>query len=110
MLAERPRLLHERLTRSLHPDSDLSAPLQDELDYHPVPGTIGRFEWLEDSLFFSGLETPEGLVERGDAVIEFDRDGTATDTSIYLDDDSGRTLELRVLPLADGVRMADVTS
>lgn len=88
---------------------DLAPPLEEELSYHPVPGSIGRFEWLEDSLFFSGLETPEGLVERGDAVIEFDRDGSATDTSLYLDDDTGRTLELRVLPLADGVRMTDVS-
>jgi hypothetical protein len=71
---------------------------------------MGRFEWLEDDLAFAGLQTPEGWIERGEVSIEFERDGTASYTEIYLDDESGRTLVLDVLPLADAVRINDATS
>lgn len=88
---------------------DLAPPSHDEFDFHPLPGKVGRFVWLEEPFFFGGVETPEGIVDRGDAVIEFDYDGTATDTSIFLDDGDGRTLVLHVLPLADGVRIREET-
>jgi hypothetical protein len=78
--------------------------------YRPLPGLIGRFEWLEDELAFAGLQTPEGWIERGEVSIEFERDGTASFTEIYLDDESGRTLVLGVLPLADAVQISDATS
>jgi hypothetical protein len=42
--------------------------------------------------------------------IEFATDGTATYTALYLDDDSGRTLVLDVLPLADTIRISDATT
>ena len=63
-----------------------------------------------DELAFAGLQTPEGWIERGEVSIEFERDGTASYTEIYLDDESGRTLVLDVLPLADAVRISDATS
>lgn len=88
---------------------DLAPPALEELDFRPLPGVVGRFVWLEDPFLFASVETPEGLVDRGDAVIEFDYDGTASDTSIFLDDGEGRTLVLRVLPLADGVRIHEDT-
>jgi type II secretion system protein H len=78
--------------------------------YRPLPGSMGDFEWLEDNLTFSGLQTPEGWVDSGEVSIEFERDGTASYTEIYLDDESGRTLVLDVLPLADAVRISDATS
>ena len=78
--------------------------------YRPMPGLMGRFEWLEDDLAFAGLQTPEGWIDRGEVSIEFERDGTASYTEIYLDDESGRTLVLDVLPLADVVRINDATS
>jgi len=82
----------------------------EQADYRPLPGREGRFEWLEDTVVVGGVETAEGYTQRGDAVIEFDSDGTATDTSVYLDDDTGRTLVLHVLPLADGVRIHEEAS
>lgn len=84
--------------------------LGEEIAFRPVPGRSGRFAWLEDSLAFGGIETPEGFTERGDAAIEFDYDGTATDTSLFIDGEEGRTLVLRVLPLADVVRIHEETS
>ncbi|MDJ0850242.1 MAG: prepilin-type N-terminal cleavage/methylation domain-containing protein [Myxococcota bacterium] len=88
---------------------DLAPPEVEAFDFHPLPGKVGRFVWLEDPFFFGAVETPEGVVDRGDAVIEFDYDGTATDTSIFLDDGDGRTLVLHVRPLADGVRIHEET-
>ncbi len=78
--------------------------------YRPLPGIMGRFEQIEDNLTFTGLQTPEGWIERGEVSIEFERDGTASYTEIHLDDESGRTLVLDVLPLADAVRISDATS
>ena len=82
----------------------------EERAYRPLPGLMGRFEWLEDNLAFAGLQTPEGWIQRGEVSIEFERDGTASYTEIHLDDESGRTLQLDVLPLADAVRISDATS
>jgi hypothetical protein len=84
--------------------------LAEERAYRPLPGLMGRFEWLEDDLAFAGLQTPEGWIERGEVSIECERGGTASYTEIYLDDESGRTLVLDVQPLADAVRISDATS
>ena len=78
--------------------------------YRPMPGLMGRFEWLEDNLTFAGLQTPEGWIDHGEVSIEFERDGTASYTEIHLEDESGRTLALEVLPLADVVRISDATN
>jgi prepilin-type N-terminal cleavage/methylation domain-containing protein len=83
----------------------LAAPRGQAAEFRPLPGALGRTEWLEDSLSFAGVETPEGLAEEGEVVVEFDVDGTASDTTLQLGDESGRTLLLHVLPLADGVRI-----
>jgi hypothetical protein len=78
--------------------------------WRPLPGLMGRFERLEDNLAFTGLQTPEGWIQRGEVSIEFERDGTASYTEIYLEDESGQDLVLDVLPLADAVRISDATS
>ena len=87
----------------------LEAPLEDERSFHPVPGTLGRMTWLDESLFFEGLETPEGWIERGEAGVEFETDGTATQTAIHLADEAGHGLVLDVRPLADAVRIEDAS-
>jgi len=78
-----------------------------EADYRVLPGVAGRFEYVESSVFITGIETSAGYQDHGEAEIEFDFDGTASDTSLYLEDESGRTLALDVLPLADGVRIRE---
>lgn len=88
----------------------MSAPLGDTRAYRPLPGLMGRFERLEDSVAFQGIETPEGWIDQGRAFISFRRDGTASYTAVYLDDDSGRSVVLDVLPLAEAVRVSDATS
>jgi prepilin-type N-terminal cleavage/methylation domain-containing protein len=99
---------------ALDPDGapllSLAPPREAARQYRPLPGMLGRDRSLEPSLFIAGLETPEGWIERGEAFIAFDRDGTTAYTAIVLEDESGRSLTLDVLPLADAVRIRDESS
>jgi type II secretion system protein H len=88
----------------------LAPPREAERQYRSLPGRLGRARPLEPSLAIAGLETPEGWIERGEAFIAFDRDGTTVYTAIVLEDESGRSVTLEVLPLADAVRIRDESS
>ncbi len=88
----------------------MAAPRAETRAYRPLPGLMGRFERLEDSLVFAGIETPEGWIDQGRVFVSFARDGTASYTALYLDDESGRSVVLDVLPLADTVRVSDAAS
>lgn len=85
----------------------LSPPQQAEREFRPLPGSLGQDSLLARDLAFRGVETPEGWVERGQAVVEFETDGTADWTLVALDDDAGHGLEIEVLPLAEAVRVRD---
>jgi type II secretion system protein H len=85
----------------------LQAPRGKGRDWRPLTGTLGRFVWLEDELAFDGVETAGEWIRQGDVGVEFEWDGTTAPAAIYLDDESGRSLVLDVLPLADGVRIQD---
>jgi len=85
----------------------LSAPRESERAFRPLPGSLGQDTWLAGDLAFRGVETPEGFVERGQAVVEFETDGTAAWTVVALDDAAGHGLEIEVLPLAEAVRVRD---
>ena len=88
----------------------LEAPLAELREYRPVPGKLGDFVQLEDSLALAGVETPGGWIDRGEASVEFERDGSAATSSIFVDDEDGRRIVLEVLPLSDAVRIGDVES
>ena len=77
-------------------------------EFRPLPGMFGRANQLEASVLFHGVQTPEGIVDRGEAFVVFERDGTASPTEIVLGDDDGHALALEVLPLAEAVRIYDV--
>lgn len=85
----------------------MAAPERAEVEFQPIPGMLGRFQWLPDPLFFAGLETQDGWIERGDTFVEFARDGTAPHTEIVIEDDAGKRVVLAVLPLDDAVRWID---
>ena len=85
----------------------LEAPRDETRAFRPLPGRLGRDEVLAQSLAFRGVETPAGLTERGEIVIEFAPDGTADSTTLILDDDAGNALLIDVLPLAEAVRVSD---
>lgn len=89
---------------------DLSPPDRGDGEFRPVPGEFGKISWLESEIAFSGLETAEGWVEREQVAIEFQWDGTASTAALYLEDESGHSVALDVLPLADTVKVRDATS
>ena len=99
---------------ALDPDGvpllSLAPPREADRQYLPLPGLLGRDRFLKPGLFIAGLETPEGWIERGEAFIAFDRDGTTVYSAIVLEDESGRSVTLDVLPLADAVRIRDESS
>ncbi len=88
----------------------LAAPREENRRYRPMPGFYGRFQWLDEDVFFAGIEAEEGWVSRGDAFVDFARDGTASYTVIVLEGSDGQALELQILPLAEIVRVNDVES
>ena len=88
----------------------LAPPREAQRQFRPLPGRLGRDQPLESSLAITGLETPEGWIERGEAFIAFDHDGTTVYTAVVLEDESGRSITLDVLPLADAVRIRDESS
>jgi len=85
----------------------LAAPQAARTEFRPVPGRFGEFHSLNSETVFAGIDTPEGWIERGDSFVAFDRAGTGSYTEIVLDDASGRSIVLEVLPLADAVRIRD---
>lgn len=85
----------------------LDAPAFAELAYAPLQGPLGRWTALDDDVVFNGVETPQGWIERGEAYVAFERDGSASYSLIELGNEDGDVLELEVLPLADTVRIRD---
>jgi type II secretion system protein H len=85
----------------------LAAPQITRAEFQPVPGGLGEFRYLESDLSFTGIDTPEGWIERGDTFVAFDGDGTGAYTEIVIDDGAGREIALEILPLADAVRILD---
>ena len=85
----------------------LSASSDPTRDWFPMPGTPGRFVWLEDDLIIAGVETAGDWTQRGDVPIEFDWNGTTLPTAVRLDDENGRQVMLDIMPLAEGVRISD---
>jgi prepilin-type N-terminal cleavage/methylation domain-containing protein len=77
-------------------------------EFRPLPGMFGRANPLAGSLRFEGVDSLDGVIDRGEAFVEFERDGTANPMEIVLSDDDGHALALEVLPLADSVRIHDV--
>src|SRR4029450_10783909 len=87
---------------------ELSAPLDAEVDFQPLVGTLGDATELDPAVQFAGVETPGGIVESGQVQIVFERDGTSEGAAVALAIDSGRRAILRILPMADSVRLERV--
>ncbi len=66
--------------------------------------SVGSESGTSDALFTVTLSRPSGLV----ATVEYSTsDGTAVAAEIHLGNESGRSLILQVLPLANRVRILD---
>jgi len=86
----------------------LAPPREGAREFRPLPGMFGRETAIEEPLLFQAVQTPEGGIDRGEAFVVFERDGTASPTEIVLADDDGHALALEVQPLAEAVRIHDV--
>jgi prepilin-type N-terminal cleavage/methylation domain-containing protein len=88
---------------------DLSAPRAAERSFHPLAGAMGRLALLDDGIEFAGVETTGGWISGGETSIHFERDGSADATTIVIEHESGLSVTLEVLPLADTVRVRHET-
>ena len=86
---------------------DLSPPLADLRDYHPIPNRFGGYERLDTGFFFEGVDTPEGWIESGEVFIVFDWDGTTDAAQIVISDPDNRSIDLDVAPLLETVRIRE---
>ena len=92
---------------SLDPNSpiDLHPPVRRELDYHPIANRqLGSFSWLEERLYFVGLDSPSGWIESGDVQIVFDADGTTDHVLLEIADADDRHMTLEIEPMLERVR------
>jgi len=83
---------------------DLHPPVDDGRDYHPVPSRLGAFSWLDDDLYFVGLDGAEGWIEGGEVQIVFDADGSTEPVQLELADADDRHLTLEIESLRDRSR------
>ena len=89
---------------------DMSPPSRSERMFRRVTGTFGDTIQLPDVVFLERFETPEGVYERGELQLLFDRDGTSEPAIIVLGIEDGREITLEVDPLADTVRFGNADS
>ena len=78
---------------------------QTERSYHPIPHTdMGQFRWLDDELYFVGIEGSTGWIEGGDYSIVFFEDGTTEPLLLELADAEDHSLTLELEAILDRVR------
>jgi prepilin-type N-terminal cleavage/methylation domain-containing protein len=87
----------------------LAAPREEERLFRPLPGQFGTFRYIDDQMVLAVHESG-GWIEQGEVAVTFERDGTASYTEISIEDETGRTVVLDVMPLADAVRVRDETT
>jgi len=84
---------------------DLRPPKREERDFYPVANKqLGSFTWLDDALYFVGLESSAGWVEGGSVEIVFDPDGTTEYSLLEIADSDDHHVTLEIEPVLDRVR------
>ncbi len=87
---------------------DLHPPLDEGLDFQPVANRqLGAFSWLDDRIYFVGLESPSGWIEGGDVQIVFEADGTTELVLLELADADDRHMTLEIEPMLERIRRRD---
>lgn len=85
----------------------LSPPTRDRLQFYPVSNRFGSNSYLDSTLFFAGVLTDEGWLDRGEVGVMFESDGTTDPAEIVIADSGDRQITLEVRPLLDVVRVRD---
>ena len=75
-----------------------------ERAFRRLLGTLGDVSYLNESIYFEGIDTPQGFFNRGEVLLEFSGDGTTESAEIFIVDAEGRRVTLEVAPLLDSVR------
>jgi type II secretion system protein H len=84
---------------------DLRPPAREERDFYPIANRqLGSFTWLDDALYFVGLESSAGWIEGGSVEIVFDPDGTTEYSRLEIADSDENHMTLEIEPLLDRVR------
>jgi hypothetical protein len=63
-----------------------------------------RITWIDDALYFVGLENSGGWIEGGDVAIRFEADGTTEYSLLEIADADDNHMTLVIEPLLDRVR------
>ena len=88
------------------PTFDLVPPRRQERDYFPIPNReMGSWHWLDDSLYFVGVEGASGWVEGGDYPIVFYVDGTTESARLEIADADDKHLTLQIEPILERVHV-----
>jgi type II secretion system protein H len=85
----------------------MSPPLDEKVTYHPIPSRFGSESWLEDTLVFDGVESPEGWLDEGHVAIVFQRDGTTDPAEVVIADEFDGRIYLAIEPLLHEIRIFD---
>ena len=84
---------------------ELRPPKRAERDFYPIPNRqLGSFTWIDDALYFVGLENSGGWIEGGDIAILFEADGTTEYALLEIADADENHMTLEIEPLLDRVR------
>lgn len=82
----------------------LRPPTDDERQYFPIAHRqLGSFSWIDDAVYFVGLESPAGWIESGDVAIVFQADGTTEYSLLELADADENHMTLEIEPVLDRV-------
>lgn len=86
----------------------LRPPPRAERDYYPIANRqLGSFTWLDDALYFVGLESSSGWIEGGDVAIVFQADGTTEYSMLEIADADENHMTLEIEPILERVRRRD---
>ncbi len=84
---------------------DLRPPRRSVRDYYPVSNRqLGAFSWIDDALYFVGLDSSSGWIEGGDVAIVFQADGTTEYSMLEIADADDNHITLEIEPLLDRIR------
>ncbi len=86
---------------------DFHPPIDEGRDYYPVSNKLGSFVWLDDALYFVGLESGSGWIEGGEIQIVFEADGTTEHVLLELADADERHMTLEIEPMLERIRRRD---